>query len=130
MNLFQKQQNTIRYNSIPNAIADDETAAVPLGTTLLPPSKTTMGHRLSKRIAIVAGVMMLLTMAGGTVWMMPYGGIMTAAAWHPPRCASDYGKNTPCCGQGGGVVAPERQCPENMPFCANYIYGDHWGYCG
>ena len=33
MNIFQKHQNTSGYNSIPDAIAaDDETAAVPLGT--------------------------------------------------------------------------------------------------
>ena len=35
MNLFQKQQKTGGYNSIPHAIAaDDETAAVPVGTTI------------------------------------------------------------------------------------------------
>lgn len=75
MNLFQKQPKTSGYNTIPNTIAvDDETAAVPLGTTLLSPSTTTTrGRRSSKRrrIASVAAGMMLLVMmvAGGTVWM-------------------------------------------------------------
>ena len=71
MNLFKKQQATIGYNSIPDALADDETAAVPLGTTILLPAMATMDRRLSKRmmLAIVAGVM-LIGMAGGTVLML------------------------------------------------------------
>ena len=74
MKLSQKQQNTIGYHSIPNAIAadDDETATVPLGT---PPSTTmTIDRRLSKwrmMVAIVAGMMMiLLVVAADTVWML------------------------------------------------------------
>ena len=75
MNLFKQQHNTSGYNTIPDTIANDETAAVPLGTTILPTPTTTMmtatkDHRLSKRmmIAIVTGMMMLLVVAGGTVW--------------------------------------------------------------
>ena len=82
MKLFQKHQNTIGYNSIPNAIAadDDETAAVPLGTP--PPTKMTMGRRSSWLLAIVAGmIMMILVVAGGTVWILETtdGGLTTAA---------------------------------------------------
>ena len=72
---IKQQQTTIGYNSIPNAIADDETAAVPLGT---PTSTTTMtmGHRSSKRmLAIVAIMMLLLMVAGGAVWMRPDDGL-------------------------------------------------------
>ena len=86
MNLFQTPQKTSGYNtipSIPNAIAYDDTAAVslPLGTTLLSSSSTmmTMGRRLSKwrMIAMFAGMMMLVV-AGGTVWMGD-GGITTTS---------------------------------------------------
>ena len=90
MNLFQTPQKTSGYNTIPDASADasaaeDDTTAVsvPLGTTLLSPSSTTMtmGRRLSKgrRIAIVAGIMLLLMVVGGTVWMGD-GGITTTTA--------------------------------------------------
>ena len=68
---IKQQQTTSGYNSIPDAIAaDDETAAVPFGTTLLPTSTTT--NRSSKRMmmAIVALMMMLLlVVTAGTVWM-------------------------------------------------------------
>ena len=62
MNLFQKQQDTIRYNSITDAIADDDTAAVPLGTTIVPrPATTTMtsGHRAKLWMAIAAGLLLV-----------------------------------------------------------------------
>ena len=61
MNLFQKQQKTSRYNSIPDASADEDTA-VPIGTTILPPTWW--------MVAIVAG-MMLLVAGCGAVWMLP-----------------------------------------------------------
>ena len=127
MNLFKKQPKTRGYHTIPDALADDDdTAAVPFGTTLLPSTTTTMTKR---RMAIVAaGVMLLVVLVGGAVVMMPYGGIMTAAAG-PSQCAGDHGSKTPCCNQGGGDVAPQWQCPESMPFCAQYIYGKKYGYC-
>ena len=73
MNLFQKQQNTSGYTSIPNdntatAAADD--TAVLLGTSIFPTTKrtTTMGRRsLTWMVAIVVGMMMLA--AGGTIWL-------------------------------------------------------------
>ena len=77
MNLFQKQQKTSRYNSIPDAIADDKTAAVPFGT---PPSSTTviMGHRSSTgRVAFVAGMLLLLVVLGGGAVGMTEGGRTT-----------------------------------------------------
>ena len=61
MNLFQKQQKTSRYNSIPDASADDDTA-VPIDSTLLPPMWWMV-------VVVVAG-MMLLT-GCGTVWLLP-----------------------------------------------------------
>ena len=64
MNLFQKQQKTSEYTSIPNASADDDaTAAVPL--------RLSMSDRSSKWsfIAIVAGVIMMLA-AGGTIVLL------------------------------------------------------------
>ena len=127
MNLFKQQPKTSGYHTIPDALADDDaTAAVPFGTTLLPSTTTTMTKR---RMAIVAaGVMLLVVLVGGAVVMMPYGGIMTAAAG-PSQCAGDHGSKTPCCNQGGGDVAPQWQCPESMPFCAQYIYGKKYGCC-
>ena len=85
MNLFQKQQKTSGYNSIPHAIAaDDETAAVPVGTTILPPTMTmTMGHYMPKwiMVASVLGMMLMLVVTGGSVWMLETtGGGLTAAA--------------------------------------------------
>ena len=62
MNLFQKQQTTSGYASIPNAIADNETATVPLGTTIVPrPATTTMtsGHRAKLWMAIAAGLLLV-----------------------------------------------------------------------
>ena len=57
------------YQNTPTSI-DEDKVAVPLGTTILLPSTTIMGHRLSKRmIIIVAGMLMMLMMAGGAVWM-------------------------------------------------------------
>ena len=72
MNLFKKEQNTSGYNTIPDAIAaGDETAAVPLGITILPPTMTIMDRRSSKKmmLALAAGVM-LIVLAGGTVLML------------------------------------------------------------
>ena len=66
---IKQQQTTSGYNSIPDAIAaDDETAAVPFGTTLLPTSTTTNRSSKWNMVAIVAFMMMLLlAVAGGTV---------------------------------------------------------------
>ena len=165
MNLFQKQQKTSGYNSIPDAIADDETAAV--------------SRRSSKtRIALVAGTMMMLV-AGGAVWMQDESSSYTTTAeglviateadpmlaaggavWMQDEssytttaeglvvateatpdyfricrgadevcCSSDHGTNKPCCGQAGGDVAPQWQCPESRPFCKEYIYGNRYGHC-
>ena len=83
MNLFQKQQNTSRYTSIPDgSAADDETAVVPRGT---PQSTTTM--TMDRRsptlimVAIVAFMMMMLVVTGGSVWMLQTtdGGLSTTA---------------------------------------------------
>ena len=90
MNCSIKQQQTtsIGYNSIPNTIADAEIAAVPLGSTILSSSTTTMtmDHRSSKSTSMkttlgmiaVAGIM-LLVVAGVMVWM-PEGASYTTAA--------------------------------------------------
>ena len=62
MNLFKKQPKTRGYKTIPDALAEDDTAAVPFGTTLLPSTTTTMTTR---RMAMVAGVLLLVVLAGG-----------------------------------------------------------------
>ena len=72
MNLFKQHQTTSGYNTIPDAIADADTAAVPLGTTVLSSSTTMTMDRCSstgKRIAIVASTI-LLVVAGSTFLMM------------------------------------------------------------
>ena len=84
MNLFQKQQNTSRYTSIPDgSAADDETAVVPRGT---PQSTTTMTmDRRSPTWIMVAtsvlGMMMILVVTGGLIWMLQTtdGGLSTTA---------------------------------------------------
>ena len=83
MNLLPMQQTTSGYNTIPS-IPD---ATVPLGTTILSPSMTTVDRRSSKgrNIAIVVGTMLML-MAGGTVWMRQAGetaveGLVVATEW-------------------------------------------------
>ena len=83
MNLFQKQPNTSGYTSIPEAIADDDTAVVLVSTiTPSPPTAMTMDRRSSKRMmmAFVAGTMLVLMVAGtGAVWMMQDGSSDTTA---------------------------------------------------
>ena len=44
MNLFQTQQTTSGYISIPNTIADDETAAVPFVTQNFTSSRKNNNH--------------------------------------------------------------------------------------
>ena len=91
----KQQQTTNGYKTIPDTIADDildtiaddiaadagtaavlfgttisddnedKTAVIFLGTTLLPPSKMTRGHRLSQRIAPVAGMLLVFMMVVG-----------------------------------------------------------------
>ena len=68
MNLFQKHQKTSGYNTIPDGIAEVETAAVPVGSTLLPPTMT-MTTMSKTRIVLVAGMTMMLVAGGGTLWM-------------------------------------------------------------
>ena len=138
MNLYQKQQNTIRYNSIPDAIADDDkTAAVPLGTTILSPTMTTMTrrHRSSKWMLAIVAIMMLLlvVLAGGTVWLRPEGGSSydqssgslaiedgssdrTTAAAEGLVVATDARRNVcfPAGGDFGGVSTNGRQTWERL----------------
>jgi len=75
MHLFQKQQNTSGYNSIPNAIATDDAtaAAVPFGTTIRSPSPMmmTLSQRSKRMVAIAAG--MLLVTGGVAVWLQEDG---------------------------------------------------------
>ena len=44
--LIKQQHTTIGYHSIPDPIADDETTAVPFGTTILSSPTTTIGSLL------------------------------------------------------------------------------------
>jgi len=86
MNLFQKQQKTSGYKTIPDArAADEETAAVLFGTIIRSPSTMTMttDHRSPKWIMVtsVLGMMMMLVVTGGLVWMLQTtdGGLTTTA---------------------------------------------------
>ena len=109
MNLFKQQQTTSGYNTIPDTIADDETAAVPLGTTVLSPTTTTviMGHRLSKRmIAIVFGMTIMLV-AGGAVWMRPDGGSSYDHSSGSLNTAAEDGSGLATAAEGLVVVATE-----------------------
>merc|ERR1712146_700657 len=45
------------------------------------------------------------------------------------QCAAHHGKSKPCCGQGGGTVSKEHQCPKKTPTCVGYEYGKKWGSC-
>ena len=78
MNLFQKQQKTSGYKTIPDAsAADEETTAVSFGTRV---QTSTSRRSLTWRIAIVAGMTMIV-MAGGAVLMLQTtdGGLTTTA---------------------------------------------------
>ena len=77
MTLFQKQQKTNGYKTIPDASAADKTAAVPFGTMV---QTSTCRRSSTWRIAIVAGMTMIV-MAGGAVWMLQTtdGGLTTTA---------------------------------------------------
>jgi len=81
MNLFQKQQKTSGYKTIPDArAADEETTAVPFGTKTR--TMTTDRRRSSKWLAFqFAGALLLLVAGGGTVWMLQTtdGGLTTTA---------------------------------------------------
>jgi hypothetical protein len=44
-------------------------------------------------------------------------------------CAADFGSHVPCCGQPGGDVGHQYECPANQPVCTNYVYNQHWGEC-
>lgn len=44
-------------------------------------------------------------------------------------CAADYGKDEPCCGQGGTPVSPKYQCPAAQPICVDYVFNHHLGHC-
>ena len=57
MTLFQKQQKTNGYKTIPDASAADKTAAVPFGTMV---QTSTCRRSSTWRIAIVAGMMMIV----------------------------------------------------------------------
>ena len=122
MTLFQKQQtiHTSGYNAIPDAIADDETAAVPLGTP--PLMTTTMGHRLSKWMIAIVACMMLV--AGGTVRMVAIldGGRMTT---------SDVNKCLPAGGMFGGTSTTTSRGwgGKSDPFETCYQYGSDHKYC-
>jgi hypothetical protein len=74
---------------------------------------------------------------GNNEYYWTYGGIRSMGTAQAPdcmiqhtyQCASDYGSSDPCCGQGGGTVAPYYQCPQSRPTCVNYVYNSHWGTC-
>ena len=73
------------------------------------------------------------TRPSDTEWSKPSDTLCpdTVPATTPPttQCAGDYGSNDPCCGQGGGDVDLQFQCPHSKPTCVNYVYDHHWGTC-
>ena len=89
---IKQQQTTIGYNSIPHAIVEAGTAAVPFGTTLLPSSTTTTTMTLGRR-----SLMLLLVglAGGGTIWLWPDGemsaakGLVVATAGIAELCYPD-----------------------------------------
>ena len=114
MNLFQKHQKTSGYKTIPDArAADEETTAVPFGTTV----QTSTSRRSSTwRIANVAGMMMIV-MAGGAILMLQTmdGGLMTTAV---ARIRDNLGlvcckKQSDECGKHKGFAAA-LYCPSKV----------------
>ena len=61
MNIFQKQQNSSGYDSIPKAIATDDATAAAV------PFVMTLGQR-SKRMVVIAAGLLLVT-GGAAVWL-------------------------------------------------------------
>ena len=115
MNLFQKQQNTSGYTSIPDAsAADDETAVVSRGT---PQSTTTrtMDRRSPKWIMVatsVLGMKMMLMVTGGSVWMLQTtdGGLTTTAM----ECNRDNGVH--CCKKMSSADCKKRYRPDKSQY--------------
>jgi hypothetical protein len=70
---------------------------------------------------------------GDTVWVddQAAGGDDQAAGGVQagPACAGDHGTSKACCGQGHSPVAPQYQCPANLPKCVDYVYDKHMGHC-
>ena len=163
----KQQQTTNGYKTIPDAIADDipdtiaddiaadagtaavlfgttisddnedKTAVIFLGTTLLPPSKMTRGHRLSQRIAPVAGMLLVFMMAGGTIWLRSEGGSSSddssesLVMWNDGVVMYDNGEDTPCLpatdtfsGRSGTPFPIHTE-----PFQTCYQYGDTDTFC-
>ena len=46
-----------------------------------------------------------------------------------PRCAADYGKTKPCCGNPRGNVNRKYICQSGAPTCKGYVAGSQWGTC-
>ena len=151
MNLFRTQQTTIGYSSIPDAIADnDETAAVGHRSSMWMGMMITF---VAGMMLVAGGTVWMLpeessytTSAEGLVVAThlsteeendyEYEGedykYQHEGDYDYPylnQCASNYGSITPCCGQGGGNVAFQYQCPKSRPICKNYIYGKSYGQC-
>ena len=119
MNLFQKQQKTSRYNSIPDASADEDTA-VPIGTTILPP--------MWWMVVVVAG-MMLLT-GCGTVWLLPdVGSSYTTTA--EGLIVATEGNDDSCVPAGGTFsgTSTTTSVGEDGHFETCFKYGSYDKYC-
>ena len=135
---IKQQQTTSGYNSIPDAIAaDDETAAVPFGTTLLPTSTTTNRSSKWNMVAIVAFMMMLLlAVAGGTVLrrngeIAAAEGLVVATQVHTavvPSATNGEGLCLPAGGTFGGVSHTTSDS-ESYAFETCFQFGNHHTYC-
>lgn len=128
MNLFQKQQTTSGYISIPNDIADDETAAVQVSLGMPSPltTTTTMDRRLSKRmLAIAAGILMVLMVVGGAV-LLRDGGITTAAEG---LVVAKRAHSAPCLPAGGAFSGSTTTSSQKYPFETCYQLGNDSTYC-
>jgi len=146
MNLFQKQQKTSGYASIPNAIADDEETATTRTMDRRVSRWRTTDRRWSKGRMLVDGVvatgMMLLLVMGGAVWMRQDGGSSYDHS-SGSRETADGGRtitaeglvlpppgDDPCLPAGGafGGVSTTSNMQRN-PFETCYQYGKVEKYC-
>ena len=143
MHLFQKQQNTSGYNSIPNAIATDDAtaAAVPFGTTIRSPSPMmmTLSQRSKRMVAIAAG--MLLVTGGVAVWLQEDGSYFRSSGGSLATEDGSITTDVMLAELGSETIALKEELAltllDEQPSSAScteenhdpYITGDHVGCC-
>ena len=100
----------------------DEDTGVPLVTTITP-STTTTTTKMTTKMALLAGTMLMLVVAGGTVWMGD-GGI-TPTAEGLVVAATEGSDPRACFNAGATFNGKSVYSSQNYPYDTCFQY-DHW----